>query len=301
MAIPFPNRSLLHNGSACAQLAVAAYYGDGYAVGWDYVKPLKNSNAAGLVGWHRDSGVSFIAIAGTNDALDAINDADTRKVALPDGTRVHSGFLHYAESVLNAIRLLRIKGHLTRRKLFIVGHSLGGAAAEILPLIEPTLAPEQIHTFGSPRWCASNYALQYPYETTHWRRPLDVVPDVPLHLRHARFLRRVSGFSHVRGQAAYLTADAVTPDTGHIARRIQRAGCYAAATLGAFAAFTTPRCLPGRVTLEVIRRLNRTAADHHSVRDYWQLLEKHREVQSALSEIASDVAAIARDHTSVED
>ena len=283
-SLPHPNASLLHNGAVCAQLAAAAYCGanviDALQETWGEVRRFENANASGFVGWHDRSKVAFVAIAGTNDTLDAINDLSCTRQPLDIAgmkrqVQVHSGFKAYAEAAVNGLRLLRIKQHLRRKSMFICGHSLGGAAAEIFPLVQAQLLPTQIHTFGSPRWCASEHALDYPYETVHWRRPQDIVPDVPLHLSFVRCLNRVSGFSHVRGQTCWLTESRVDPETAHLMRRAQRIVRYTGASLRGLWRSWRHGWMPIHTTRTIVQTLNQQAASDHLMRDYCRLVCGH--------------------------
>lgn len=284
-ALPDPNESLLHNGSVCAGLANLSYHGENAVESllntWDDVCHFENANASGLVGWHNSAKVAFISIAGTNQLIDAINDMSCDRVPVTvEGTdstiEVHQGFRDYAQAAINGIRLLQIKSHLRRKSLFIVGHSLGGAAAEIIPLLQSDLIPHQVHTFGSPRWCASENAMDYPFMTTHWRRPEDIVPDVPLHLGWLRCLSRVSGFSHVRGQTCWITKSYIDPETSHALRRFQRIVRYTGASIRGLASAWRHGWMPFHTTGRIIATLNQQAAKDHLIGEYCRLLYTHR-------------------------
>jgi hypothetical protein len=168
-----------------------------------------------------------LAIAGTDELTDIGN--WTPEVSHQGGLAVHKGALLYAEIVLRLIpkEVVESIGTLT-----LVGHSLGGAAAIMLPLLAPALAREnvQVVTYGSPRCIRAMCGAEYPEEVQVTRVVLahDPVPDVPL--RWTCF--PAGGWEHV-GTPLYVNGGQWTEVTGwwHVCRRIERTAILALSML----------------------------------------------------------------------
>ena len=136
-------------------------------------------------------GEMIIAFRGTADLRNALTDMDC-KLIHADGYRVHRGF-HEAVAAIDA-SLTAALGDVSGMRLWITGHSLGGALAELWTLraIERGLEIAGVYTFGQPRVGDAAFAACYnsvlepcTFRVVHGD---DVVPRVPWLLgryRHA--------------------------------------------------------------------------------------------------------------------
>jgi len=160
------------NAARLATFAEAAYFGhdrfaaertlfeeenpDGNCTWWSY------GNAAGVV--YVDAERICIGLAGTDDKDDARNDYDFFNQTLGDwssasdfavapglaDTSSTAGFLAYAALCYGGIETTLADLESDNRRVWIAGHSLGGAAAQIL---QCTLRYSgcRVYTYGSPR------------------------------------------------------------------------------------------------------------------------------------------------------
>lgn len=109
---------------------------------------------------------------------------DAAQIAPPEfgGTYVHQGFYQYAMAFRSAIgdRLEQLKN----KKLYICGHSLGGAGALLLSaLIQDIYSPStlRLYTYGMPRTGTQTFVKRYQ-NILHYRHVNnhDLVPQVPM-------------------------------------------------------------------------------------------------------------------------
>ena len=141
----------------CAVCSLGAYSGDESfllrsmlaARGWQIEKLSKKNNLADAKAYLAAKGdVKILAIAGTESLKDVEVDFRAGRVPLDDGIPldekekhagdkifVHRGFRDYADVVLSDGLFERLQTSLTKNpdeKLYLTGHSLGGAAANLL-------------------------------------------------------------------------------------------------------------------------------------------------------------------------
>ena len=122
-----------------------------------FFEPWQVGNAEGICAANEK--VVVLAIAGTNDPADLLNNADFQSITLQrfaldhefnffgfGQSKYHLGFLTHAGWVAQNCR--KYLGH--HDQIFITGHSLGGAAASLMPLLLPRYKPE-VYTFGAPK------------------------------------------------------------------------------------------------------------------------------------------------------
>ena len=98
----------------------------------------------------QDSGVSIIVFRGTDNVKNIISDIDLRpfKDDGLGGVYIHRGFRDAAMFTLNDID----KKYELEETVFLTGHSLGGAIAQIVGLwLDQRGHYVQIYTFGSPK------------------------------------------------------------------------------------------------------------------------------------------------------
>lgn len=174
-AYAMPDRELsdVTNAARLALLCEAAYdIGPAFELldAWcrqegKHLTAFTHLNVDGIVVEDEDNIV--IAICGTNDPEDVLNDLDPvqrdvrdicRDVGIRPGgngrTRVRLGFAAFALSLRQGLEKYFRKGPgIADRTVWLAGHSLGGAAVSLLPYFWPLLAGEDVRivTFGAPR------------------------------------------------------------------------------------------------------------------------------------------------------
>jgi len=158
----------------------------------------------------RNPEILLVAFRGTepNQAADWLTDAKCRHLPWdhPKG-RVHEGFYQSLKSVWPASgaagslpKLLADRGN---RKVWITGHSLGGALAEVCAaqaFFVAKVPVEGVYTFGQPRVGDSEFATEVNQKLGsrifHVINDRDIVPRVPLFgMRFRHYGRRVF-FTH---------------------------------------------------------------------------------------------------------
>jgi triacylglycerol lipase len=133
----------------------------------------------------------ILAFRGTQSPQDWMTDADVQLVNGPAG-KVHDGF----QCGLNAIwrylwNFLDIRRG--KRRLWITGHSLGGALATLATAklrLEKAYPVDGLYTFGSPRVGDENFAIAFDHnfhdQTFRFVNNNDIVPRVPFRLMNYR-------------------------------------------------------------------------------------------------------------------
>lgn len=234
----------LHNVAVLAQHANLAYETPEVieSVTRDFaVYPFQNLMAHGFVSMREDT--CIVSIAGTDDRHDALLDALFSYQQI-DRFYVHTGFLLYAVLVREAISQLCLPRSW---KYYFTGHSLGGAAAQLMPLLLRNVEDSNVVTFGAPRVMCEDSAGRYLTPCIRVVRREDIVPDYP----PQRFLR----FAHVGDERVLRgPGDLITGQHDWISRV-----CRAARL-----AMTRVR---GRAAMEA------TIAKSHSMADYAEWLE----------------------------
>ena len=147
-----------------------------------------------------------VVMPGTNprDPLDWIRDLRVLPTWIPGIGLVHSGFGRGALAIWPT--LLRYHRGLPRTVLVsYVGHSLGGALAQVLAALHARDLPQspfRVVTFGAPRIAFLNpyvgILIRSGVEAVEYARAGDVVPNVPLRPLYGHPTRR-----HVIGESAY--------------------------------------------------------------------------------------------------
>lgn len=196
--------NVFKKASLLAELAAAAYRPDvADMIRWDgfhAFRSVRCGNAQGFVLW--DMREAVIAIAGTNELADMLQNLLARRSAVSDmaldsrGFWAHFGMLMHARDFASGLIDADLLKVLRTRRVYITGHSLGGAVATLLPLVLPPLKPELICTFGAPRCLSHATAGRYPHPVRRFVGVGDIVPLVPFSNR----------FAHV-GDVRYITAE----------------------------------------------------------------------------------------------
>ena len=132
----------------------------------------------------------IVAFRGSRSPLDFIHDAEFyfRPYAVTYvGATVHAGFLADFESIKNEViqQVLVFRKLYPTAKIYVTGHSLGGALAILgaLELRAQQLTPALVVTFGQPRVGNAAFAQLYNAQLREntWRviNQNDVVPRTP--------------------------------------------------------------------------------------------------------------------------
>ena len=115
------------------------------------------------------------------DVIDLIVDGSVVKVS-----GVHAGFAAAAASIFPSVSARAIAARASGKKVWLTGHSLGGAVATVLGLQLQTAGIEVqgIQTFGAPRAFSAAAAAAYNLlfaarPTVRWVDNLDVVTHIP--------------------------------------------------------------------------------------------------------------------------
>lgn len=138
-----------------------------------------------------------IALRGTTPVLeDWKNDFQGELVPYPGGGRVHSGFLssvRHVEGPLTA-KAMELFPAQKPQKLYLTGHSKGGAmaillATELSRMTGSFFPTPSAVTFGAPRAGDRDYAERYPCPLTRFESCRDIVPHLPLTPQEAACLK----------------------------------------------------------------------------------------------------------------
>ena len=227
-------------------LVVAAFQQQGWKIE-PYKQTSDNADAKFLLAW--DTGSSgwdsyLLSVAGTENARDAKVDLRARKVYFagstleefaanaarkdlpPDAARVHEGFNQVAQLVLSveteqaqdeqagtARRLTSILLEDKDDKVYLVGHSLGGAVVTLVAarLIDMGVRPEQLEVISLGAPTVGNEAFVQQYDN---KFPLTriIVSGDPI----PQALRRVyGGYRHFGKEIVWTVPDALKPYIPH--------------------------------------------------------------------------------------
>ena len=233
--------------SRAGSLAVAAFEQEGWRIEPHRITGEK-ADSRFLLAWDSNSAFDrdlyILAVAGTENARDAKLDLRANKVYFagktldeftanaalkdlgPDVPRVHEGFNQAAQVLLTAQTVLanddhpiasRLLSNILKEdrqdKVYLVGHSLGGAVVTLAAarLMDMGINAEQIEviTFGAPS--VGNEAFQKMYDGKV-RITRVVVPDDPVPVA----LRKVfGGYRHIGAEVRWTTPDPLKNYFGH--------------------------------------------------------------------------------------
>lgn len=140
-----------------------------------------------------------LAFRGTEP--DEFSDITADLNAIPDraqvGGWVHNGFQNELEKVWAKV-LKTIADEIGDRKLYICGHSLGGAMATVAA---SRLNPHALYTYGSPRVGTKKFVKNITCPHYRHVNNNDIVPKVPfafLGYRHHGELRYINFYGNIR-------------------------------------------------------------------------------------------------------
>jgi hypothetical protein len=122
------------------------------------VLPMASTHAFVVTG----RGATFITFAGTDPVVLAnwISDFDTHLTA----TGLAEGFVEAASTVLDRLQEIVAKSSNVEKRVFLSGHSLGGALAVVAASIiasDAAVAVEAVYTFGMPRPGSADFVRDY--------------------------------------------------------------------------------------------------------------------------------------------
>ena len=147
---------------------------------------LRNGNAQAFLAFTDDK--AYLAIAGSNDGDDWRHNLNVVKIPINgDDAQGHQGVIAHAALLAEELNTNKQAEEIcATRQVYLCGHSLGGAAAIVLPYLVEWLDPRRTYTFGSPRCLGRRTAGVYPHGgVVRFVSLGDVVPMLPLPIRYA--------------------------------------------------------------------------------------------------------------------
>ena len=163
---PSASFSPIQNGAILSRYAELAYTPNkSLAVdGWESVDQWSHEGAHGFVCFShpvKEPPTIVVAIAGTDDWLDMRHDLNIQASRLASGPSVHRGFAAHCEHVVLGLKPFRSLWSKDGANLWVVGHSLGGAAAVVLPLLATLPKACHVVTYGAPPAIAQGFGATY--------------------------------------------------------------------------------------------------------------------------------------------
>ena len=146
----------------------------------------------------------LIACRGTEPTAlnDVKADLNLFRTEHPAGGKVHQGFYGEYEKVIADIKTALVKHNKKgNKKVWICGHSLGGAMAVLVAVdLKPTGG---LYTFGQPRVGNAQFLKNIDFEYKRYVNNNDVVPSVPptvggLWFKHNGHLRYINTYGNIR-------------------------------------------------------------------------------------------------------
>ena len=161
-------------------------------------------------------GVVLIAFCGTKSLGDWIDKLDVPPESRPYGN-VHGGFLEAFRRVDQDIRVALPAGIVTGRRVWLTGHSLGGALATVAAAeFKDALPVTGIYTYGQPRLGDSAvrafFKLHHPDRFIRFVNDHDVVPCVPPGYQHVGRLIYFDSGGNVQQPTTEAETEAIEPE-----------------------------------------------------------------------------------------
>lgn len=121
------------------------------------VEPIEDGSSFGYVA-SNDSTV-VVVFRGTNELADWLTNLDVRPFEVPHGSTHHGFYTALAKLLPKTLATARSQG-ASQKKLWITGHSLGGAMALLFAYecLQQGLGPAGLVTFGQPMLCNGKLA-----------------------------------------------------------------------------------------------------------------------------------------------
>jgi len=213
-------------------------------------------SARGYIGANENAIV--VAFRGTDDVTDWLINLKVMQIE-DHGALVHRGFCHALAAVWPRIEA-KLQSLLDRRprKIWMTGHSLGGALATLaaLRIGRMGIGPFETHTFGQPRVGDRVLAAQIPspfYRFAYYADPVCMAPfSVPRTMRykHGGTLKQIDAAGQIVGKDSHV----LTRTLSKILSATQVAGDFLNNDLKSF----------------LTRRIN-----DHSMSNYIEKIESH--------------------------
>ena len=151
---------------------------------------VTESSVFGLICWNAAEKTALVAIRGTATLQDWLSDIDAPLVpdrSVPSAGMVHMGFHLVYEHIRDSILDGLAKNCMGATKLYVTGHSLGGALAVLcamdLVANSPVGVVPEMHTFAGPRVGDQTFVNSVNAAVPVCNRVvnfMDAVPQVPL-------------------------------------------------------------------------------------------------------------------------
>lgn len=141
---------------------------------------------SGFIGYFRYNDKKYITLAfrGSKNIVDWLTNLQLIQAEDFMGQgMVHSGFAKLVDDYSNEIeKIIEIKKNNKNLRLFLTGHSLGGAIAILMATrFSHYIEVEAVYTYGAPR--VGDQVFSSSYKPTHYRVEYgnDIVPHLPIH------------------------------------------------------------------------------------------------------------------------
>lgn len=127
----------------------------------------------------------IIVFRGTEDLFDIISDFDFRQVTYPfvkEAGKTHSGITSIYRKYIRSHLVSILQGLSKRKKLYITGHSLGGALATLAALdiaVNTKFNTPTVISFGSPRVGNSDFVLAFNQHISRSIRVVNINDFIP--------------------------------------------------------------------------------------------------------------------------
>ena len=151
----------------------------------------------------------ILAFRGSDDAQDWAINFNVKKIQ-DNGAHVHEGFVLALASVWDKISTpLRKMVEQKNRKIWVTGHSLGGALATLATrrLLNMGVGQIETHTFGQPRVGGIKLAKQITstfYRFAYVSDPVPVFPPERMRYVHTGTLKQIGADGTIRGDSTSL-------------------------------------------------------------------------------------------------
>ncbi|HRI12798.1 MAG TPA: lipase family protein [Verrucomicrobiota bacterium] len=154
--------------------------------GFENAEFFQQNRTEGFVAW--DSQCVLVSFRGTKELGDWLTDLNALRASVSYG-ELHRGFLDAFNDVRSALRDLVEQAGASGKRVWVTGHSLGGALSTIMAgELLGELPIHGIYTFGQPRVVnrRSQAYFREPYAGRYFRfvNDDDIVPKVPVLLQH---------------------------------------------------------------------------------------------------------------------
>lgn len=172
--------------SKLAYLDPVEVEGEASTWGFEHAEFFQENRTTGFVAW--DSECVLVSFRGTKEMGDWLTNLNLIRAAVAYG-EVHRGFLSAFNDVSQTLRNLVDQAGASGKRVWVTGHSLGGALSTILAGERLNDLPiHGVYTFGQPR--VVNRRAQAYFRESYAGRYFrfvnddDIVPKVPALLQH---------------------------------------------------------------------------------------------------------------------